>query len=275
MTRISQISFVFILCFIWQQAGAQCGTKIPKSHLKSPPLMHSTSKTVTEYDLNKTLSVHIYIVASGFNIYNYSAADYQPNWDVLNEIFEPINLQFAICGETLIPNYNYNVLSREPDPETGLTEEDEMMAQYYIPNVINVYYIQDLLNEPEVDGYAYFPGGPDIIVLRKEHGESTIPHEMGHFFGLYHTFETELGVELCNGSNCEVAGDLVCDTPADNNGNTADCQYDDLSTDSNGDFYTPYTSNIMSYYTECSCKFTPQQYNRMAWMYLNERNYLW
>ncbi|MBL0071623.1 MAG: hypothetical protein IPP34_07360 [Bacteroidetes bacterium] len=35
---------------------------------------------------------------------------------------------------------------------------------------------------------------------------------MGHFFGLYHTFETQFGSELANGSNCATTGDLVCDT---------------------------------------------------------------
>lgn len=42
----------------------------------------------------------------------------------------------------------------------------------------------------------------------------TPPHEMGHGLGLWHPFETAFGVECTDGSNCAIAGDLVCDTPA-------------------------------------------------------------
>lgn len=40
------------------------------------------------------------------------------------------------------------------------------------------------------------------------------PHEVGHVFSLLHPFETGLGVECTNGSNCVTAGDRICDTPA-------------------------------------------------------------
>lgn len=44
---------------------------------------------------------------------------------------------------------------------------------------------------------------------------STLPHQMGHYLGLFHTHETIFGVECPSGSNCSLTGDLTCDTPAD------------------------------------------------------------
>jgi len=262
---------IILLILVGIDAVAQCGTR----HPRDPLIIAEDARISTQYKLNKTLSVNIYIVASAYEEWDYQVGDFQESWDDLNELFEPIDLRFQICSSTNIPNYNWNSLSREEDPETGLNEEDEMLAQFYVPNTINVYYVEEITDEPGVDGYAYFPGGPDVIVLRKAHGPMTLPHEMGHFFALYHTFETEFGLELCDGSNCATAGDLICDTPADNNGSTDGCQYAQIATDPNGDLYTPYLSNIMSYYVDCACRFTPQQYDRMAWFYLNERNYLW
>ncbi len=46
---------------------------------------------------------------------------------------------------------------------------------------------------------------------------TTIAHEMGHFFGLFHTHETIFGVECPSGFNCALSGDNICDTPADPN----------------------------------------------------------
>ena len=81
------------------------------------------------------------------------------------------------------------------------------------------------------NGYAYYPGTPDPIdgvvvhyyvfgrtgnVAPGYHGR-TCDHEVGHYLGLYHTFDY---TGLCEGSdtsNCSTAGDYVCDTPADIN----------------------------------------------------------
>ena len=92
---------------------------------------------------------------------------------------------------------------------------------------------------------------------------------MGHYFDLLHTFEGN-GSELVNGDNCEVAGDGICDTPADPfvpNDEMADymsgCTFINGKVDINGEFYRPDVGNIMSYYP-CSCGFTTGQYIRMA-----------
>ena len=74
--------------------------------------------------------------------------------------------------------------------------------------------------------------------------------EIGHYFGLLHTHSTFNGIEFANGSNCAVAGDLHCDTPADYNlslGGLTSCTYTGQFVDLNGDPYNPNPSNVMSY----------------------------
>jgi len=51
-----------------------------------------------------------------------------------------------------------------------------------------------------------------------------LTHELGHAFGLFHTFQTWASCDPCqervDGSNADICGDLVCDTPADPYGAT-------------------------------------------------------
>ncbi len=197
----------------------------------------------------------------------------------LNEDFEPCGLQFEVCKTTYIPNFQYNSF-------INIEHEDQVTVEYYEPNTINIYFFQSILRNGEsVCGYAYFPGGKDQIFMEKGcsvPGDHSLSHEMGHFFGLHHTFETDFGEELVDGSNCETAGDLICDTPADpdpegNANPDIGCQYTGpITLDANNDWYIPPVDNYMSYYpSDCTCRFTPQQYNRMLDQYHQLRNYLW
>lgn len=108
-------------------------------------------------------------------------------------------------------------------------------------------------------GQAFQIGGPfhdtNYFYVASEHFDRNLFfHEFGHYFGLYHTFETYFGVELVNGSNCSVAGDFICDTEADPGLNQSDidsltCLWNNPGSiqDSNDDYYIPDTRNIMSY----------------------------
>ncbi len=234
--------------------------------------------------VNRTLQISLHICLNSDGQPNVDQADIDDALERLNLDFKPCGLQFKYC---LIQN----MLDDRFDSLTvtdAYDEEAQMRSIYYEPNTINVYLV-DTIGIDELDdpaGYAHFPGSPwDIIVMEKESmsfDSHVFTHEMGHYFGLYHTFETDNGTELVNGSNCETAGDYVCDTFADpdpdGNSNPDDhCNYTGpLQTDSNGDWYVPPTDNYMSYYdSDCVCRFTPQQYNRMVQQYLTNRSYLW
>ena len=108
---------------------------------------------------------------------------------------------------------------------------------------------------------------------------STFEHELGHYFGLYHTHETAFGSELVNGSNCSTRGDRLCDTPADprltGNVDNDGCIYTGTGTDANGDSYSPSVANIMSYSSkECRVHFSDDQLDRMNFVLNNSRTYL-
>lgn len=99
-------------------------------------------------------------------------------------------------------------------------------------------------------------------------------HEMGHFFNLYHTFDGG-----CNNANCLTNGDLVCDTPPDNDDNYFNsnpcvtgsffnsCTSDTDDNSSNNPFNSDVpdlADNFMDYHpVSCSQHFTSGQIVRM------------
>lgn len=83
---------------------------------------------------------------------------------------------------------------------------------------INIYIVTKLVGAA---GYGTLPGnaGYDGIFLSPGQtftsGNDFLTHEMGHYLGLFHTFETvfnDSGNE-CQNDNCSLRGDRNCDTP--------------------------------------------------------------
>jgi PKD repeat protein len=125
-------------------------------------------------------------------------------------------------------------------------------------------------------GYAPFPGlynwnQHGLTIIHPEWGTigtangglgRTAPHEAGHNFNLYHTFQSNCG------SNCSSSGDLVCDTPPSANPSFGCNQSQNTcSNDANGP--SPYTSNVVDQienymsYDFCQNMFSQGQINRM------------
>ena len=130
-----------------------------------------------------------------------------------------------------------------------------------------------------VGGYATMPpggGASDGIVVT---GFGTLlAHEMGHYLGLYHTFEGG-----CFNFDCTTNGDRVCDTPPDGSVQPSaacsspvnSCNTDTLSAYSNGFFTTDVPDqidNFMEYgNSSCSRQFTQGQADRMRAAVLTQR----
>ena len=121
-------------------------------------------------------------------------------------------------------------------------------------------------------GYAYVPNGGGVVgssfdgvrILWTAFGLDapigypynlgrTTTHEVGHYLGLYHTFQGG----CASASNCYANGDLICDTNPEGSPNSFPC---DRSTCGSPD---P-THNYMDYsYDLCMDNFTPDQAARM------------
>jgi gliding motility-associated-like protein len=134
-----------------------------------------------------------------------------------------------------------------------------------------------------VAGYANFPTNVgtayDGIVVSAF--KDVLAHEMGHYLGLYHTFEGG-----CSNNNCLTDGDHVCDTPPDGTTNPAlncnaansSCSTDTLSNHSNGFFprdTTDQIQNFMDYNnSQCANMFTEGQSQRMRATIASQRSSL-
>lgn len=225
----------------------------------------------------KTASIVVHIVYDSLFERGISENNILSDVDSLNAHFEPICLQFRVCEFRYV---NQNRWNRMIDED----RREEIADVHNRPNMINVYYSME-----SSGGYlGYSPVGDtvvpskdelrDAIFLQKGGGKDPMLYQFGNFFGLYPTAENQFGVELANGSNCETAGDKMCDTPADDGAGqvTPWCDFEIRTQDSNGDYYTPDPCNAMSNYEVCSYKrFTKGQYNRMYEVAIKGRYYLW
>lgn len=181
-----------------------------------------------------------------------------------NIAFSPICVSFELCNIDTIKDYNFNNIASE-------NEIAELSHQYSAQQRINIYIISGFLINPLTYGYCtgtvFSMKDANICLLNP----NKLSHELGHFFGLLDTYQNQ--DELVNGSNCEIAGDLICDTPADPyDENTYDylyiknCIFFYLKKDINDQFYQPDVGNIMSYF-DCEVGFTYTQYLKMATNY--------
>lgn len=196
----------------------------------------------------------------------------------LNKYYINANIRFVILDDIhYIDDDEYYDFDTE--------YEEDLCGMYDEANVINIYFFNSIRTGMyTLCGYAYFPEGQDRVLMTNAcaMNGSTLPHEFGHYFMLYHTHgKTNTGStdELVDGTNCTVAGDKVCDTPPDPNlsGKVSeeDCSYTGSGNDRNGMPFNPDTYNMMSYAPKkCRQNFTAGQFARINYTALNHRSYL-
>jgi hypothetical protein len=141
----------------------------------------------------------------------------------------------------------------------------------------NVWLVSEIENNEGgggTQGYAYFSdshgdswdGAVILVNAFKDANNNTFPHELGHAFNLYHSFEGDLdasGNSICpDNSDCTSKGDRVCDTPPHKRTN-GNCVSGTNACDNNSS-NDKYMHNYMDYSSdECATEFTSGQKVRM------------
>lgn len=271
-----------------QQKHSDCGTKAP-----------ANPRPIAEKDMQRFLrSINAVSVPYWVKVYftvfadnngsNRAATDadiYRQFQNMVNQ-YNPQGICFVMMGIRQMNNTDFNI--------QDANDEASEMRDIRIVGNLNVFIHKELIyGEISLNGIAYdIPNNDAFISLRGEviadvANITTMAHEVGHVFGLYHTFETNYGAESVarTGSckDCEDDGDYLCDTPADPDDSNAyllsntdvSCMYIGTKLDECSTLYTPAVNNIMAYgRRECRNTFTAGQGNRMRYFIATESGLL-
>lgn len=233
-----------------------CGTPAPE-----PPLWFFEPQTRSVSLNNYQINVFVHVVrSSSGNGLNKNVVS-QTVINNLNEYYENSYLSFRIVGDEYIDSDNLN--------EMRVANSELLFNRNGHNKALDIYVLSSGsgFSQDNTGGIARSIPATACIINSYNYMSSTLPHEVGHCLGLYHTHhgtywrENSGCSELVNGSNSSTCGDYLEDTPADPC-EWSGCTYVGTITDANGDFYHPDPSNFMSY-SGCRKRFTQRQIERM------------
>jgi len=171
--------------------------------------------------------------------------------DYQDDLNTAVGIQFCLAGTnpdgefTTGVNYVESGLTDVLVPSQELSLKD--LIRWETTEYLNIWLVAEITREADnsgVIGFATFPDahGSDydgLVIEAAFFGSNfndtkVIMHEMGHYLGLFHTFQ-----DGCPNDDCLFSGDRVCDTPPDSHvfntfcfdgTNSCNTDEDDLST---------------------------------------------
>lgn len=187
-------------------------------------------------------------------------------------------------GSTL-PDYDQNGVT-----DTGATDSQikNQLAPHWPENsYFNIYVVIGFDGQQQLSyglmGYAAFPTSYDYdyesfmkVATIKNQNDTTLTHELGHAFGLYHTFQ---GISASSqtscpvNNNCSTEGDRVCDTSPSRSMYGVAIPNNNAIDPCTAQNYDGTQYNVMNY-TNSNRKFTEGQRNRAVLLMMEYRKNL-
>lgn len=270
-------------------AQFQCGSPSPTEQQKQE-LLQLFQQFKQQKNVRAISNYRVAIkanVVSGTNSSNFlSESDVRLIINNANAYLQNINIQLYL--------YNDKVFQIKSDQyaDFKIADENALRQANDVSDAINIYFVKyiTLQNLTILSGYAALPSfsastnrifysyfertTDDFNNLKNK----TFLHEIGHYFGLLHTFQDSNHADISKrelitrgaGSNCVTTGDQLCDTQADPFERLPlifafNCDEKTPSNlqDAHGNTFSPPIDNIMSYQQRCGNVFTEQQYQKM------------
>jgi hypothetical protein len=164
-----------------------------------------------------TVNVYFHVITSVGNVGSVSTQMINAQIDVLNAAYGPWGWTFSLAGSTATANDSWFAMS---PGSTAETQAKNALRQGTADD-LNIYtanpgggllgwatFPSDYTKSPKLDGvvllYSSLPGGSAVPYNLGDTGT----HEVGHWMGLYHTFQGGCARQSSG-------GDTVADTPAE------------------------------------------------------------
>ncbi|WP_341225929.1 M43 family zinc metalloprotease [uncultured Arcticibacterium sp.] len=282
---IATAVYLFIGFSFTTNAQLSCGTApspFEKVELKS--LLQDNTKNLRRPNYN--LAVNAVIVHSDTALSAFGRSEVNILLNRANLYFAEIGIQFILKNAEVKDVYNSKLQSFKS------ADELELRNEYDFSDAINIYFVKSITNKDgsTLNGYSALPtykAGSNSVILSYQNNspenfqilkDKTFLHELGHYFGLLHTFQDGNHADITKrelvtrgiNTNCVYTGDEICDTPSDpferlSNFTNVNCSqaFPEGLVDANGEVYLPVYDNLMSYHVGCGDNFTQQQYERM------------
>ncbi|PRA97209.1 secretion protein [Chryseobacterium sp. MYb7] len=187
-----------------------------------------------------------------------------------------------------IPNYDLRGVDSNDGGNGANASDIKTMAPHWPEtSYFNIYIVIGFDGQQQnaggLMGYARFPDSYDYfyesfmkVATLKNLNDTTLTHELGHAFGLYHTFQ---GVSYTNQSacpvnnNCDTDGDRVCDTSPSRSMYGVAVPNNNAIDPCTTQNYDGTQYNVMNY-TNSNRKFTEGQRNRAIMQMMEYRKNL-